>query len=243
MVGGGARGLFRIHAVVGVAGLLQAVLVAAPFEELPHATGGLMGHRARDEAGFGLGHVDEFPRHAFFIQDALDHGPVAARALQPANQCLVAASGEVVYVSQDRVVHRQGQLRNRGRHLLPHLVLQPGVHREGHLQDVFQGGLFELALFNAGRGAQARQIQAVDGVHHFIQLALVFLAVGGILVRRVQHRVDGGVEFPAGIPDIVALVVPLTGLKPPIGSLDERIRASPALGELRIGQQEGGNIL
>ena len=187
--------------------------------------------------------MDEFLRQAFFIEDALDHGPVAAGALQPANQCPVAASGEVVYVSQDGVVHGEGQLRNRGRHLLPHLILQLGVHGKGHLQDVFQWGLFELAFFDAGRGAQACQIHAVDGVHHFIQLVLVFLAVGGILVRGVQHRVDGGVEFPAGVPGIVALVIPLTGFKLPIGAPDERIRASPALGELRIGQQEGGNIL
>ena len=30
------------------------------------------------------------------------------------------------------------------------LVLQLGVHREGHLEDVFQGSLLELALFHGG---------------------------------------------------------------------------------------------
>ena len=111
------------------------------------------------------------------------------------------------------------------------------------MKDVFQRGLFELALFDAGGGAQARQVQAVDGVHHFIQLALVSLAVGGILVRRLQHGVDGGVEFLASVRGIVALVIPLTGFKPQIGPPDQGIGASPALGELRIGQQEGGDIL
>jgi len=122
------------------------------------------------------------------------------------------------------------------------LSFSPGVHGKGHLQNVFQRRLSNLPFFDAGRGAQPRQIHTVDGVHHFIQLALVFLAAGGIQIRRVQHRVDGGVEFPAGVRHIVALVVPLAGLKPPVGPPDERIRANPALGELRIGQQKGRNI-
>ena len=81
MAGGGARGLFGIHAVVGVRRLFQAVLIAAPFHELPHAAGRHAGHGARDEAGFRLRQVDQFLRHALLVQNALDHRPVAAGAL------------------------------------------------------------------------------------------------------------------------------------------------------------------
>ena len=77
MVGGGARGLFGIHAVVRVGRLLQAILIAPPLKELPHAAGRGARHGARDEPRFRLRQVNDLLRYAFLIQDALDHRPVA----------------------------------------------------------------------------------------------------------------------------------------------------------------------
>ena len=150
VVGGGAGGLLGIHAVVGVGGLLQAVLIAAPLEELPHAAGGGARYGARDETGFRLRQVNDLLRNAFFVQDALNHGPVAARALQSGEEGLVAAIGEVIDVAQHGVVDREGQLGSGGGHLFLHFVLQLGIHRESHLQNIFERCFFELSLVHDG---------------------------------------------------------------------------------------------
>ena len=81
--------------------------------------------------------------------------------------------------------------------LVANAVLQLGIHREGHLQDVFERRLFELALLHGSRRAHARQIVAVDGVHHLFEAALIFLAIGRILIRGLEHQIDGRVELPA----------------------------------------------
>ena len=56
--------------------------------ELPHAAGRRAGHGARDETRFRLGQVNQLLGHALFIQNALDHGPIAAGALEAATRVL-----------------------------------------------------------------------------------------------------------------------------------------------------------
>src|ERR1035438_6231349 len=158
---------------------------------------GLAGHGAGDEAGLGLGEVDELLGQAFFIEDALDHGTVTAGTLDGVDDGLVAVVHEVVDIAEDGVVDAERELGDGGGDLLADLVFELGVDREGHREDVLEGCFFELAVVNDGGGAHAGEIEAVDGVGHFVELVVELLAVGGILVEGVEEQVDGGIEFAA----------------------------------------------
>ena len=187
VVSGGARGHFRIHPVIGVAGLHQPVLLPAKRHELPHAAGGGAGHRPRHEAGFGLRQVDQLARYSFFVQDSLNHGPIAARALLGGNQGAMAAGREVVDVAEDGVGNGEGELRNAGFDLLADSVLQLRIHREGHVQDVFERRLFELLVIGIGGCAHAGQIQTVDVVDELFEFAIVVRAISRLFRRRLNH--------------------------------------------------------
>jgi hypothetical protein len=164
--------------------------------------------------------VNDLLWDAFLVQDALDHRPVAPRPLQSGQQRIVAAVGEIIDVSQHRVVNRQRQLGSGGRHLFPHLVLQLGVHREGHLQNIFQRSFLELSLVHLGCCAQVRHVIAVDIVHHLVQLPLILLPVDQALLAGFQHQIDGAVEFLPGVVYISGLIVAFARLEPPYGGLD-----------------------
>jgi len=74
VAGGGAGGFFRIEAVVSIGGAQQAIFLAAPRHELPHAGRGFTGHGPREKAGFGLGQMDQLLGNAFFLKDAANQG-------------------------------------------------------------------------------------------------------------------------------------------------------------------------
>ena len=88
----GAGGLFRVHAVVGGGGLLQAVFLAAELARTATARRSALFDIARGrKPGFRLRQENQFLRDAFLGQDPLDQGLVAARAAQAASQDLLAA--------------------------------------------------------------------------------------------------------------------------------------------------------
>src|ERR1035441_1963858 len=145
------------------------------------------------------------------------------------DQALASAVAEVLNVSEDSVVHRKRQLRDGGRDLLPYPVLQLGIHGEGHFQDVFEGGLIELVLFGTGGSAHARQVEAVNGVHHGVQMALVDRAAFRVQSGRVHHQVDGGIELRPGVRNILRLVVSLAALEPLVGLPDHAVGPDLAL--------------
>ena len=63
---------------------------------------------------------------------------------------LPAAIGEIIDITQHRVIHRERQLRFGGRDFVPHAIFQLRIDRESHLQDVFEGSLFVLVVFEHG---------------------------------------------------------------------------------------------
>jgi len=145
--------------------------------------------------------VDEFPRHAFFIQDALDHGPVAAERCnrQPVSCGRVRRSS---YVSRT-ASFTPGATANVAPPA-PHLSFSLGSTGKSFAGCLPRGFSNWPSSMPAGR--PGRQIQAWMA-STFIQLALVFLAVGGILVDASSIESMAG-RFP-GVPDIVALVIRL----------------------------------
>src|ERR1039458_7080385 len=145
----------------------------------------------------GLGEVDEFLGHAFFIEDALDHGAVTAGTLDRVDDGLVFVVHEIVDIAEDGVVDGERELGDGGGDLLADLVFELGVDREGHIEDVLEGRFFELAVVNRGGGAHAGEVEAMDGVGHFFELVVELLAVGGILVEGVEEQVACGIEFEA----------------------------------------------
>ena len=213
MVRRGPGGLFRIHAVVGVLGLGQAILLPAPCQKLPHAAGGLARNRARDEARLGLGQMNQFLGYAFFIQNALNHGTVPACPLHARHQRPPTPAVEKVDVSQNRVGYLQGQLRHGGRHLLPNFVLEPGIDGKGHLENIFEGGSFEPGLLHLDGSAQASQIEPMYGIDHFIQAFFVVLTILQIRIRGVEHQINCAVKFVARAGRVVSLVEPFSALK------------------------------
>ena len=154
----------------------------------------------------------------------------------------MAAVGEIIDVSEHRVVHRQRQLGSGGRHLFPDLVLQLGVHREGHLQNVFERCLFELSLVHDGRGAQFRQVVAVDAVHHLVQLPLILLPVDQALIAGFQHQIDGAVEFAPRVGAVAGLVGALARLEAPLRGLDGGVALRAALEDLRVREDDCGDV-
>jgi len=215
------RGLFRIQPVVGIACLFQPVLLAPESHELPHPRGPCAGYRARVKARFRLRQVDQLLRHALFRQDPLNHRPVPPGPLQTRYQGAVAASHEIVDVTRDRIVHRKRQLRGGGQRLFLQLVLQVGIHREGHLQNIFERGLVESLLIQVDRCAQSRQVVTVDRLNHGFQLALPRATVRLREFARLQHQVQRRIELQAGLLGLLLLVQLAPRLHVPFGPLDQ----------------------
>ena len=178
----------------------------------------------------------------FFVEDALDHRPVAAGALQSGEEGFVAAVGEIVDVSEDCVVHREGQLGSGGRDLFAHLVLHLGVDREGHLEDVFERRLLKLSLVHDGCGTQLRQIVTVDVLDHVVQLTLKLVPVNQALFAGFQHQIDGAVEIAPCLGEVAGLIGALAGLEALLRGLDSGVALCTPLDNLRVGKDDRGDV-
>jgi len=239
---GRARCLFRIHALVGKARLSEPVLLASPLQELPHPARFGAGHGAWQEAGFGLRQMNQLRRQTFLIQDAANQQPIPSGPLQSRDQSLATVIGKVVDVAQNCVINRQWELGDSRCHLVTNLVLEPRIHWERHLQDVFQGGFLKTGYFARGPGAKSTEVVAVNRIHHLFQAMLVCLTVRRIVIRSLEHQIDGGVEFAAGALQILALVTSLRDPQMLLGTTHDAIGTSAERRD-RVGGNEHGSFV
>ncbi len=110
-----------------------------------------------------------------------------------------------------------GKLRDCSLDLFQNFVFELRVYREGHLQNVFERGLFEFAILDTRRSAEAGKIETVNGLYHVVQLSLIFGAIRGHRIRCLQHQIDSGIEFPARGGKIFSLVEPFSCFVAPSG--------------------------
>ena len=174
----------------------------------------------------GLGQMNQLLRHTLLGEDPLDHGSESAGTLGAGNQRPMPAIREIMDIPQDRVAYRERQLGDRRRYLLPHLVLEPGIDREGHRQNIFQRCFFELGIFDIDRGAHPGQVIAVNGIDQLIQPFIVTLRILGVLLGGIEHQVNRGVELAAGIRDVAGPIGGLAAFEGLFGTLDQPIAAN-----------------
>ena len=108
---------------------------------------------------------------------------------------------------------------------------------------IFEGGLFELVLFDACRGAQSCQVEPVDRIHHLVETPSILLLLGGTGLGGLEDQIDGGVEFPPRVGHVVRLVQAFAALKTLLGADDQGIPIGFSKRKLGVGKQEGRDVV
>lgn len=202
VAGVGARGFLGIEALIDIAVADESVFIAG--HELPHAAGpAAMPGSGPDgpglEAGLGDGEIDEVLGHAFFGEDAPDHGAITAGALKGVKEGVVSALGvgEEVDEGGDIVIHDQGKVRVGGGEIGFSAGDEVGIDLEGDVVgDVGRRGL------DLGREAvtllerlHLERVDLIDDAIEFVEelwIAFDVQAAG-------EHDIDGVVKLHFGL--------------------------------------------
>ena len=109
--------------------------------------------------------------------------------------------------------------------------------------ECLRAGPFQICPRRCSPRRQAGKVEAVNGFHHLVELALIIGAIRRHRIGGLKHQIDSGVEFPTRGGKIFHLVKLFSRFEAAFGAV---AMASPAVGrgrQFRSSEQENGEIL
>ena len=205
VAGVGAGGFLGIEALVNV--FIPSEAVVALGHELPHAAGaGTAIDGARLESGFGYSEVDQVLRDTFFSHDALNHGAVAAGALEGVEEGVVPLLGisEKVDEGGHVVVDHEREVGLGGGEVGASFGDEVWIDGESDIAGGFSGSDFFLGSETVTL-LESFHLKGIDAVEEMIEFILELRVVFDVDAAG-EHEVNGAIELRLCIDELTAAV-------------------------------------